>query len=227
MTTTDAGSSRRRAEQSRAVGLAVSTAPHVVAQPKVQWPYVHSLHISARRGAGCGRATGEDRGGDKRRAVPDRGFSRAARSCRAFDCFDAALEGHHRGVHGYRILLDREGARGRVVSTVPFGMNPQGMAAWYYQGDGLKLWEEDVRRLSTSCRAPARRSRHRWPDGSGRRSPRSPTARGSRLRIGTGQGGKVYVKAGGTAVLTPAAEIYAALERGVSTPPNGSGRMTT
>ena len=21
-------------------------------------------------------------------------------------------------------------------------MNPEGMAAWYYQGDGLKLWEE-------------------------------------------------------------------------------------
>ena len=27
-------------------------------------------------------------------------------------------------------------------TTVPFGMNPEGMAAWYYQGDGLKLWEE-------------------------------------------------------------------------------------
>ena len=26
--------------------------------------------------------------------------------------------------------------------TIPFGMNPEGMAAWFYQGDGLKLWEE-------------------------------------------------------------------------------------
>jgi TRAP-type mannitol/chloroaromatic compound transport system substrate-binding protein len=39
--------------------------------------------------------------------------------------------------------------------------------------------------------------------------------KGLKMRIGTGQGGKVYVKAGGTAVLTPGAEIYAALERGV------------
>jgi TRAP-type mannitol/chloroaromatic compound transport system substrate-binding protein len=39
--------------------------------------------------------------------------------------------------------------------------------------------------------------------------------KGLKMRIGTGLGGKVYVKAGGTAVLTPAAEIYAALERGV------------
>ena len=39
--------------------------------------------------------------------------------------------------------------------------------------------------------------------------------KGLKMRIGTGQGGKVYAKAGGTAVLTPGAEIYAAFERGV------------
>jgi TRAP-type mannitol/chloroaromatic compound transport system substrate-binding protein len=39
--------------------------------------------------------------------------------------------------------------------------------------------------------------------------------KGLKMRIGTGLGGKVYVKAGGTAVLIPAADIYAALERGV------------
>src|SRR5262249_55177938 len=26
--------------------------------------------------------------------------------------------------------------------TIPFGMNPEGMAAWLYHGDGLKLMEE-------------------------------------------------------------------------------------
>ncbi len=39
--------------------------------------------------------------------------------------------------------------------------------------------------------------------------------KGLKMRIGTGLGGKIYVKAGGTAVLTPGAEIYAALEREV------------
>jgi TRAP-type mannitol/chloroaromatic compound transport system substrate-binding protein len=34
--------------------------------------------------------------------------------------------------------------------------------------------------------------------------------KGLKMRIGTGLGGKVYVKAGGAAVLTPGAEIYAA-----------------
>jgi len=33
-----------------------------------------------------------------------------------------------------------------MVATIPFGMNPEGMTAWYYQGEGLRLWE-DIRRL--------------------------------------------------------------------------------
>jgi TRAP-type mannitol/chloroaromatic compound transport system substrate-binding protein len=35
------------------------------------------------------------------------------------------------------------------------------------------------------------------------------------MRLGTGLGGEVIARAGGAAVLTPADEIYAALERGV------------
>jgi TRAP-type mannitol/chloroaromatic compound transport system substrate-binding protein len=50
--------------------------------------------------------------------------------------------------------------------------------------------------------------------GSGRRSRPSPTTKGSKIRI-AGLGGKVYTKAGGTAVVTPGSEVYAALERGV------------
>jgi len=38
--------------------------------------------------------------------------------------------------------------------------------------------------------------------------------KGLRMRIGTGLGGRVYVKAGGTAVLTPGGDIYSTLERG-------------
>jgi TRAP-type mannitol/chloroaromatic compound transport system substrate-binding protein len=39
--------------------------------------------------------------------------------------------------------------------------------------------------------------------------------KGLKMRMGAGLGGKVIARAGGTTVLTPAAEIYAALERGV------------
>jgi len=91
-------------------------------------------------------------------------------------------------------------------------MNPQGMADWYYQGDGLKLWEETYAAFNLVPRpGPAFRATDgrmvQEEDHHDRR------LQGFKMRIGTGQGGKVYVKAGGTAVLTPAAEIYAALER--------------
>ena len=44
-----------------------------------------------------------------------------------------------------------------VHRPIPFGMNPEGMAAWYYQGDGLKLWEETYAPFNLVPR-PARRS---------------------------------------------------------------------
>ena len=39
--------------------------------------------------------------------------------------------------------------------------------------------------------------------------------KGLKMRIANRLGGQVYVKAGGTAVLTPGTDIYASLERGV------------
>ena len=99
-------------------------------------------------------------------------------------------------------------------TTVPFGMNPEGMAAWYSQGDGLKLWEETYAAFNLVPRpGPAFA-----PQMAGWFRKKITTIahyKGLKMRIGTGLSGKVYVKAGGTAVLTPAAEIYAALERGV------------
>ena len=50
--------------------------------------------------------------------------------------------------------------------------------------------------------------------------------KGLKMRI-PNLGGKVFARAGATAVLTPAADIYAALERGVIDAANGSARTTT
>jgi TRAP-type mannitol/chloroaromatic compound transport system substrate-binding protein len=92
-------------------------------------------------------------------------------------------------------------------------MNPEGMSAWYYQGDGLKLWEETYRAFNLVPRpGPAIA-----PQMSGWFRKTINTIgdfKGLKMRI-PGLGGKVVARAGGTAVLTPAAEIYAALERGV------------
>ena len=99
-------------------------------------------------------------------------------------------------------------------TAVPFGMNPQGMAAWYYQGDGLKLWEETYAMFNLVPR-PGPASAPQMAGWFRKKINTIGDYKGLKMRIGTGQGGKVVVRAGGTVVLTPAADIYAALERGV------------
>ena len=92
-------------------------------------------------------------------------------------------------------------------------MNPEGMAAWYYQGDGLKLWEETYAAFNLVPRpGPAVA-----PQMAGWFRKKINTIgdfKGLKMRI-PGLGGKVIAKAGGTVVLIPGGEIYAALERGV------------
>jgi len=98
-------------------------------------------------------------------------------------------------------------------ASVPFGMNPVGMAAWYLQGGGLKLWEETY----ASFNVVPRQGLATGPQMAGWFRKKINTLadyKGLKMRI-PGLGGQVVAKAGGTVVLTPGAEIYAALERGV------------
>jgi TRAP-type mannitol/chloroaromatic compound transport system substrate-binding protein len=98
-------------------------------------------------------------------------------------------------------------------SAVPFGMNAQGMAAWFHGGGGLKLWEE--------CYAPFNLVPR--PGGStgvqmggwfNKKINTIDDYKGLKMRI-PGLGGKVVAKAGGTVVLTAGGEIFTNLERGV------------
>ena len=93
-------------------------------------------------------------------------------------------------------------------------MNPEGMAAWYYQGDGLKLWEEAYAAFNLVPRpGPTTRP------ADGRMVPEEDQhdrrLQGAQDAHSRASAARSYARAGGTAVLTPGAEIYAALERGV------------
>ena len=93
-------------------------------------------------------------------------------------------------------------------------MNPEGTTAWYYQGDGLKLMEETYGAFNIVPRPGLAQG----PQMAGWFRKKIATIgdyKGLRMRIGAALGGKVYVKAGGAAVITPADEIYSVLERGV------------
>jgi len=92
-------------------------------------------------------------------------------------------------------------------------MNPEGMSAWYYQGDGLKLWEEAYGAFNLVPR-PIPTSAPQMAGWFRKKINTIADYKGLRMRI-PNLGGKVVARAGGTTVLTPAADIYANLERGV------------
>jgi TRAP-type mannitol/chloroaromatic compound transport system substrate-binding protein len=192
---------------------AIGDAPNVIAQPKVQWrmstawpPVLDTLQGAARQLA---KVVEEMSGGRFRIEVFAGGQIMAD-----FACFAAASQGTIEAFMGApSYWADREPAI-EWFQTVPFGMNPEGMAAWYHQGEGLKLWEETYAVFNLVPRqGPAFA-----PQMAGWFRKKINTVgdfKGLKMRIGAGLGNRVVVRAGGTAVLIPAAGIYAALERGV------------
>jgi TRAP-type mannitol/chloroaromatic compound transport system substrate-binding protein len=194
--------------------VATLDAPNVIAQPKIQWrlstaypPVLDQLQGAAQR---FGQIVEEMSGGRFRIEVFPGG-----QIAQPFECFDAASKGiiqAFMGVSSYWAPSTKESAFEWFMS-VPFGMNPQGMAAWYHHGEGLKLWEEAYAPFGLVPRPGSAFA----PQMAGWFRKKINTIgdyKGFKFRI-AGLGGKVVAKAGGTTVLTPAAEIYASLERGV------------
>ena len=75
-------------------------------------------------------------------------------------------------------------------------MNTEGMSAWFYQGDGLKLWEETYAPFNLVPRP----SPVVAPQMAGWFRKKMSTIgdyKGLKMRIGTGLGGKVIARAGG------------------------------
>ncbi len=98
-------------------------------------------------------------------------------------------------------------------AAVPFGMNAQGMAAWFHGGDGLKLWEETYAPFNLIPR-PGGSTGVQMGGWFNKKINTIDDYQGLKMRI-PGLGGKVIAKAGGTVVLLPGGEIFTSLERGV------------
>jgi TRAP-type mannitol/chloroaromatic compound transport system substrate-binding protein len=90
---------------------------------------------------------------------PDRVFA-GGQIAADFACFEAASQGT---IEAFMDAPSYWAAKEPAIEwfqTVPFGMNPEGMAAWY-NSDGLKLWEAAA--PSTSCPPrPGVRSTDGW-----------------------------------------------------------------
>ncbi len=98
-------------------------------------------------------------------------------------------------------------------AAVPFGMNAQGMGAWFHGGDGLKLWEETYAPYNLIPR-PGGSTGVQMGGWFNKKINTIDDYKGLKMRI-PGLGGKVVAKAGGTVVLLPGGEIFTSLERGV------------
>jgi TRAP-type mannitol/chloroaromatic compound transport system substrate-binding protein len=187
-------------------------APNVIAQPKVQWrmstAWPPALDVPQGAAQRLAKVVEEMSGGRFRIEV----FA-AGQIMPDFACFDAASKGTIEAfMASPQYWKDREPAI-EWFATIPFGMNPEGMAAWYHQGDGLKLWEEAYGAFNLVPRPGLWNS----PQMAGWFRKKINTIgdyKGLKMRI-PNLGGQVVARAGGTTVLTPGSEIYAALERGV------------
>ena len=195
-----------------ATAAAIVDAPSVIAQPKVQWrmstawtPALDHLQGVAQRLA---KVVEETSGGRFRIEV----FP-VDQIVPAFGVFDAASKGTIEAFMAAAYYWTAKEPAVEWFTTVPFGMNPEGMAAWFYQGDGLKLMEETYAAFNLVPR-PATAVAPQMAGWFRKKISTVGDFRGLKMRI-VNLGGKVYARAGVTTVLTPLADIYAALERGV------------
>lgn len=195
-----------------AVSGAIVDAPYVIAQPNVQWRmstvYTPALDILQGAAERLAKVVEEVSGGRFRIKVYP-----AGQILEAFECFEATSQGRIEAFMGAPYFWSAREPAVQWFSTVPFGMNCEGMMAWYYQGDGLMLYEETYAAFDIVPR-PGPAVAPQMAGWFRRKINTIGDFKGLKMRI-PGLGGEVVRRAGGTVVVTPGADIYAALERGV------------
>ncbi len=177
-----------------AAAAAIVDAPNVIAQPKVQWrmstAYPPALDVHQSAAQRLAKIVEETSGGRFRIEVFPGG-----QIMPPFDCFDAASKGTIEAFMAIAYYWTAKEPALEWFATIPFGMNPEGMAAWYYQGDGLKLWEEAYAAFNLVPRPAAGIA----PQMAGWFRKKINTIgdyKGLKMRIGTGLGGKVVYQSG-------------------------------
>jgi TRAP-type mannitol/chloroaromatic compound transport system substrate-binding protein len=195
-----------------AAGAAVMDAPNVVAQQRVQWRMPTFFSPGSDIALGIpqrfAKHVEEMSGGRFKIQV----FA-AGELMPAAGVFDACSQGTVEAYAAAAYYWPGKEVATQWFTTVPFGMNPAGTYAWYYYGDGLKLWEETYAPFNLVPRPSASTG----PQMMGWFRKKLNTVadlKGLKMRI-PGLGGKVYAKFGTSVVLLPPGEIYTSLERGV------------
>jgi len=195
-----------------AVGASALSAPAVIAQKKYQWKMVTTWPPKMPvLQDGCERLA-------KRIAELTDGRIQiqvfaAGELVPALEAFQAVSDGTVEVGSGAAYYWAGKDPAFQWFSAVPFGLNAQGMSAWFHAGNGLKLWEEAYAPFNLVPR-PAGSTGVQMGGWFNKKINTIDDFKGLKMRI-PGLGGKVLAKAGGTVVLTPGGEIFTNLERGV------------
>jgi TRAP-type mannitol/chloroaromatic compound transport system substrate-binding protein len=120
-----------------AASAAIADAPHVIAQPKIQWrmstAFLPSLDVHARMADRLATIVDETSGGRFKIEVFPGG-----QIMQPLECFEATPRGTIQAFMAGSYYWTGKEPAVDWFSTIPFGMNPAGMAAWFYQGDGAR-----------------------------------------------------------------------------------------
>ncbi len=131
----------------------------------------------------------------------------------ALEAFDAVSSGTAEIGSGASYYWAGKAAATQFFASIPFGLNAQQMNAWLYCGGGIELWEEVYAPFNV-IPMPGGNTGVQMGGWFNRKINNIADLKGLKMRI-PGLGGKVLVRAGGTAVLSAGSEIYTNLERGV------------
>lgn len=131
----------------------------------------------------------------------------------AFETFDAVSKGTVELGHGVAYYWAGKTFAAQYFGTIPFGMNPQGANAWYYEGGGIQLWEE-VYKPFDLVPMPCGNTGIQMTGWFNKEIKSLNDLKGLKMRI-PGLAGKVLAATGVNVVLLPGGEIFPALERGV------------
>lgn len=206
---------RRRRFVASAAGLvaagAGAAAPAAIAQPRFQWRLAAGWPASADVLWGGSRrfaALVDDLTGGRLKVEAYPGGELMPLS----DVFDACAQGTIEAFHSAPYYWVGKDPAMQWFSAVPFGLNAQGTASWYYAGDGLKLWEEAYAPFGLVPR-PGGATGVQMGGWFRRRIDRPGDLKGLKIRM-PGLGGRVLARAGATAVMMPAHLSLQSLEQG-------------
>ena len=130
----------------------------------------------------------------------------------ALQVFDAVSQGAVELGHGSAYYWAGKVPAAQFFSTVPFGMERKGVAAWLNHGGGLELWNELYEPFNVIA-LPIGNTGMQMGGWFNKRIETIEDLKGLRMRI-PGLGGKVLDRAGGNPILISGGELYTALERG-------------